>query len=145
MGVVNGDNVRIMLNYKEAVKKVLEFSRPLWPQKTALAESLGLVLARDIFSPRPLPGFDNSAVDGYAIGDPDYLASEGRTLKFEVQGEISAGRVSSKPLKKGFAMRVFTGARIPKGTWAVVMQEETSEKNGWVYLSRRPNRRSLLS
>jgi molybdopterin molybdotransferase len=76
------------------------------------------VLASNIRAPEPFPSFDNSAVDGYAVPD---LA----TMSYRLQGEIRAGDPPRQRLKSGHAFRIFTGAPIPVGTAAVVVQEHT--------------------
>ncbi len=92
-----------------------------------LEDSLGLVLAEDVFSPLPFPHFDNSAVDGYALGQPSSEAAS-----YQVKGEIPAGSFSPVRLKAGEALQIFTGAPVPKGTAAVIMQEHVERSNGHV-------------
>lgn len=86
----------------------------------------GRVLAEDIASPLPLPLFDQSAMDGYAACIPEAGATGG--TRFSVQGRLAAGDDSSvRPeLKVGEAYRVFTGAPLPPGANAVIMQEHCS-------------------
>lgn len=83
----------------------------------SLSESGGYWLAEDITSPFDLPSFDNSAMDGYAVS--------GNSDSYKLVGEIQAGDTSTKTLAEGQAMRIFTGAKIPEGATAVVMQEKT--------------------
>lgn len=89
---------------------------------TNLDNSLNRILAEDIKSTINVPGFDNSAMDGYAITIDDDNLNKSR-LSFNVVDRIIAGSVGEE-LKKGTAARIFTGAPIPKGANAVVMQEE---------------------
>ena len=78
------------------------------------------VLAEDIFSKIDVPGFDNSAMDGYAFNHADFLSNHG-ILK--AGQRIPAGYFPDK-LSKGHADRIFTGAPVPHGADTVVMQEE---------------------
>ena len=79
------------------------------------AAAPGLVLGADLHAPRPLPLGDNSAVDGYALGDG--------AGPWRVVGRAAAGHPYGAPLRPGEALRIFTGALVPGGTWAVAMQE----------------------
>ena len=125
-----------MLSYEQALKKILEHTFPLKPRLLPLRESLGLVLARDIFSPEPFPAFDNSAVDGYAVVFGP--AKKKEKLQLKVVGEIRAGEFFRKSLKPGEALRIFTGAPVPKEAGAVVMQEQVAKVNGALSLLNRP-------
>lgn len=125
-----------MLSYKQALKKVLQHVSPLKPRRLSLGESLGLVLAKNIFSPEPFPSFDNSAVDGYAVRWGTAKGKEKLWLK--VVGEIQAGDFFSGILMAGEALRIFTGAPVPKGADAVVMQEQVDRINGTLSVLNRP-------
>ena len=124
-----------MLSYQEAFEKIIENSLPLKATRVPLRESMGLTAAQDIVSPEPFPRFDNSAVDGYAVSK---IESPEKTLK--VQAEIPAGEVLKGHLKIGHAVQIFTGAPLPRGTWAVVMQEETQRANGTLRILKTPKR-----
>lgn len=78
--------------------------------------ALGRVLAEDIVSTVDVPPLDNSAMDGYALAQPDARAV------WQVEQRIAAGQVG-QALLPGTAARIFTGAPVPEGTWAVAMQE----------------------
>lgn len=84
-------------------------------------EADGRVLARDLVSELQVPPRDNSAMDGYALRCAD-LAAAGGTLR--VGQRIPAGAVADQPLALGDAARIFTGAQLPPGADAVVMQED---------------------
>ncbi len=103
---------------------------------TSLDDSIGRILAEDIRSRINVPGFDNSAMDGYTIAlDGNNLSKENQT--FNVVDRIAAGSIGNE-LKKGNAARIFTGAPIPKGANTVVMQEEceTSEDGSQITIKR---------
>jgi molybdopterin molybdotransferase len=80
------------------------------------------VVAADVIAPVDLPPFDNSAVDGYAVRHAD-LASEGET-RLVIGGRLTAGAPADNELKPCQAIRIFTGAAMPKGADTVFMQED---------------------
>lgn len=96
-----------------------------------ISDSLGMVLAEDIFSPINQPEFDNSSMDGYALASTDDLEQR----KFEVIGEIKAGGSANFNLNPGQAVRIFTGAALPDGADSIVIQEKVEAKEGYIYLT----------
>ncbi|MGC5699001.1 molybdopterin molybdotransferase MoeA [Pseudomonas sp. NFXW11] len=100
-------------------------------QCLALDQVLGRVLGADIHAPRHLPGWDNSAMDGYALRAADLPASGGCLT---LAGRIAAGQAPSSPLLPGQALRIFTGAPLPEGADAVVPQELCRVEGGHVWL-----------
>ncbi|HTI75208.1 MAG TPA: gephyrin-like molybdotransferase Glp [Mycobacterium sp.] len=91
-----------------------------------LAETLGLVLADDVVAPLSLPGFDNSAMDGYAVMADDVAgATPEQPVLLPVAEDIPAGRTDALTLKPGTAHRIMTGAPLPAGATAVVPVEVT--------------------
>ena len=110
-----------LLPVEEAIEQLLAKAPP--PPSTeviALAQALGRVTAEEVFSPLDLPGWDNSAMDGYALRAFD-VPEQGGYL--EVSGRIAAGHSSDVPLQAGQAVRIFTGAPLPHGADSVVPQE----------------------
>ena len=91
-------------------------------EAVSLDDSLGRILASDIHSTINVPGFDNSAMDGYTIALNDNQVAQ-ENLSFDVVDRIAAGSTGNE-LKIGNAARIFTGAPIPNGANTVVMQEE---------------------
>ena len=91
-------------------------------EAVSLDDSLGRILANDIHSTINVPGFDNSAMDGYTIALNDTQVAQ-ENLSFDVVDRITAGSTGND-LKIGNAARIFTGAPIPNGANTVVMQEE---------------------
>lgn len=89
-------------------------------------QALGRVLAADVFSPIDVPGADNSAMDGYALRAADGAAAG---AELAVSQRIAAGHVG-QPLVPGTAARIFTGAWLPEGADAVVMQEQCEALEG---------------
>lgn len=91
-----------------------------------LADALGLALADDVVAPLSLPGFDNSAMDGYAVLAVDVAAaSADNPVKLPVAEDIPAGRTDLLTLTPGTAHRIMTGAMLPAGATAVVPVEST--------------------
>jgi molybdopterin molybdotransferase len=99
-------------------------------ERVALRGVLGRVTSADIEAPVDLPPFDNSAVDGYAVRHAD-LKSDGDT-KLAVAGRVTAGANAAVVLKPGEAIRIFTGAAMPRGADTVFMQEDVTVDGGHV-------------
>ena len=96
------------------------------PVTLPLAETLGLALAEDVVAPLSLPGFDNSAMDGYAVmADDVAAATPEQPVLLPVAEDIPAGRTDLLTLEPGTAHRIMTGAPLPAGATAVVPVEAT--------------------
>ncbi len=110
----------------EARTQVLSAVHPLAPRKESLARAFGCVLVADLVAPISLPGWDNSAVDGYALRAGDVSsAGENNFIHLRVVSKVPAGKSSSARVEPQSCARIFTGAPIPDGADAVVMQEQT--------------------
>jgi molybdopterin molybdotransferase len=114
-----------MIDYDDAVDKILVQSKPIKPQTIGLEAALGYVLAEDVRAKSELPRFDSSAVDGYAVLASDCMYASEEPVTLKLVGTAFAGNVSKDKLRSGNAIRILTGAVVPTGTDAVVMQEET--------------------
>lgn len=99
-------------------------------QSVPLARAHGRVLARDLVAPIDLPPFANSAVDGYAVRHAD-LASAGET-RLRIAERVTAGQAAAAPLASGEAIRIFTGAPMPRDADTVFMQEDCRVEDGAV-------------
>jgi molybdopterin molybdotransferase len=110
-----------MITVEEALTRVLASAQPLAEERVALDAGYGRVLARDLSALRTQPPFANSAMDGYAVRAAD-TANAPATLT--VVGESAAGRAFDGVIGPGQAARVFTGAPMPDGADAVVVQED---------------------
>src|SRR3984893_4387689 len=98
-----------MISEEEARAKILETVRPLPPRKMSISGALDLFGAEDYFARLPLPNFDNSAMDGYAV-----IASDCKKgVRLRVIGEQPAGVDRKLRVSNGEAIRIFTGAPIP--------------------------------
>jgi molybdopterin molybdotransferase len=105
-----------LISIDEGRARVLDAVHPLDVEDAALTEALDRVVARDIASPRDVPPFDNSAMDGFAV-------RAGPPAELEVVGESRAGRPSPAEVGQGQAIRISTGAALPAGASAVVPVE----------------------
>ncbi len=106
--------------------EVLAAIRPLPPRELGLEEADGAVLAGDVTAAWPLPPFDNSAMDGYAVHAADTAAATpGQPVVLPVRGEVAAGDTGRPDLAPGTCIRIMTGALLPAGTDAVVPVEWT--------------------
>ncbi|MFH5833870.1 gephyrin-like molybdotransferase Glp [Halalkalibaculum sp. DA384] len=115
-----------MISIEEALKIVNEQDIERTVKEVSLEDAQGFWLAEEITSPFDLPSFDNSAMDGYAVS--------GISDEYEIVGEIPAGSTADHTLQPGEAMRIFTGAKVPQNTTAVVMQEKTSVEDNTLYV-----------
>src|SRR5258708_29876525 len=124
-----------LLGFEQARAILLDGVVALPGERAPLAEAAGRVLAEGLFAAESLPPFDHSAMDGYAL-DTKGLQGAGPWL-LEVAGESSAGKVAPA-LQRGAACRIFTGAAVPQGADAVVMQEHVAREGGAVRLTSQP-------
>ncbi len=130
-----------MITFEKAIEKILKHTHRLPAITISLSESLGYVLAEKIKTKEPLPRFDSSAVDGYAVRIEDFNSDSKKSLTtLPVIGEVKSGDTIIPILRKGFAIKIFTGAVVPRNAAAVVMQENTKEKNHAVKILRKPRK-----
>src|SRR6201993_2382243 len=106
-----------MISEEEAREKILETVWPLSARKLSISKSLDFFAAEDHFARLPLPAFDNSAMDGYAV----VASSCKKGQRLRVIGEQPAGHDKQLRISRGQAVRIFTGAPVPAGANAVVM------------------------
>ena len=103
-------------------------------ERVGLRGACGRVVAKDVLARGDLPPFDNSAVDGYAARHAD-LARDGDT-RLAIAGRLTAGASAELTLKPGQAIRIFTGAAMPKGADTVFMQEDVSVEGDHVVVPK---------
>jgi molybdopterin molybdotransferase len=131
-----GDPARL-LGVEAALARVLGLAAPVAEVETApLADATGRILAEDVAAPIPLPAFDHSAMDGYALCAAD-LAGEG-PWRLPVRARIAAGDGAPAPLPPGAAARIFTGAPMPDGADAVLMQEHVRRTGDAIEVDAKP-------
>jgi molybdopterin molybdotransferase len=117
-----------MISVEEALEKVLSYVEVLEAERKPILDCLGQVLAEDVYSTIDIPPLDNSAMDGYALRAEDTRgASESSPRYLVVVGEVAAGSMPTKEIRPGTAIRIMTGAPLPKGADAVVRFEDTDE------------------
>jgi molybdopterin molybdotransferase len=121
--VPSSQSLRSVQEHRDVVAALL----PATPVvRLPLARCAGLALADSVTSPLPLPPFDNSAMDGYAVRALDVAgAREDAPVELPVAEDLPAGRTDGPPLQPGTAHRIMTGAPMPPGADAVVPVERT--------------------
>jgi molybdopterin molybdotransferase len=112
-----------MPSYHEARKIILEHVAVLPAEAVPLREAVGRVLAADVAMPWDLPGWDNSAMDGFAVRSADCTGP----VTLRVTGYIPAGGVPQGPVGPGQATRIMTGAPLPPGADAIAPVEDVEE------------------
>lgn len=109
-----------MITEEQALGQILGTVQALPSRRVPIAEAVGRFVAEDCIARTPLPNFDNSAMDGYAV-----IAADCRPgTPLQVTGEQPAGLDRQLEISSGQAIRIFTGAPLPRGADAVVMQED---------------------
>jgi molybdopterin molybdotransferase len=128
-----------MISADEALAQVLGSVAPLGVERMPLRDALGRILAEEIRSNRDLPGFDNSAMDGYAVRVADVAGASERTPKrLQVMETVAAGSMPSVQVKAGEAVRIMTGAPVPRGADSIVPVERTRSSDGVVEILAEP-------
>jgi molybdopterin molybdotransferase len=124
-----------MITVDEALDKILSRIEPLGFEKVSILEALGRVIGEDIHASRDIPPFDNSGMDGYAVRSEDIQnASSYRPVRLEVIDDLPAGFIPKKDLEQGKAIRIMTGAPIPKGADTIVPVEDTKQEGQFVVI-----------
>jgi len=123
----------------EHLKRILDSIDTLPAYDQPLLEVMGLPIAEDIMAPLPLPAFDNSGMDGYAVVHHDVAsASEQRPVHLPVVVEIAAGAATIMAMSPGTAVRIMTGAPVPQGCDAIVPVEWTDGGTSAVVIVQAP-------
>lgn len=116
----------------EAWALIADRAEPLEARELPLGEAVGRVLARSVASPIDVPGFDRSAMDGWALRSADTVEPPAR---LRVVGEVPAGAAGQVTVGPGEAARIFTGGAIPAGADAVEQQERVTAHGGGIELA----------
>ena len=119
-----------LLPVAEALARCLDLARPLTTETVALRHASGRVMTEAALARRDQPPFDASAMDGYAVAGSASIGA-----RFRIIGEAGAGHGFAGALDPGQALRIFTGAPVPAGATAVVMQENTRREGDDVVIT----------
>lgn len=133
-----GDAAPGLLGLDAAIARGVGLAAPVPEVETLrLGEVIGRVLAEAVPSPHPLPPFDAAAMDGYALASAD-LSGEG-PWHLPLAGRVPAGTAEAPARPAGTALRILTGAPVPAGCDAVVMQEHVTRDGAAILVDRRPD------
>ncbi|GAG71525.1 unnamed protein product, partial [marine sediment metagenome] len=117
-----------MIGVEQALNKILNYVHVLEDEQSPILDCLGQVLAEDVYSSINVPPLDNSAMDGYAVQSRDTRGASRESPRFlRVIDTVSAGSIAECEVEPGTAVRIMTGAPIPKGADSVVIFEDTDE------------------
>ena len=130
-----------LVSVEAHLERILTAVDPLPAFDQPLMEAFGLVAAEDVHASVALPGFDNSAMDGYAVAHDDVSTASSETpVHLPVVGEIGAGQGSLLAMSPGTAVKIMTGAPVPAGADSVVPYEWTDHGVANVVISQAPDR-----
>ena len=124
-----------MVTVEEGKKRIFNNTVLLNSERKAVLNAVGYVLSEDVQAGFSLPSFRQSSMDGYAVLHTDITEVN---VVLPVVGESKAGKSEKFVMKPGTAIRIFTGAPVPDGATAVIMQEHTSVENGNVIINEYP-------
>lgn len=125
------------LSLESALIQALDATKPVTEHESVpLSHALGRITAINISATEDVPPWDNSAMDGFAIRTCDLHDFSALTI----QGTVTAGMTPSETLKQGHAIRIMTGAPVPRGADAVVMVENTSVSDSSVAINAFPGK-----
>ncbi|MCK5654269.1 MAG: molybdopterin molybdotransferase MoeA [Dehalococcoidia bacterium] len=117
-----------MISVEEALEKVLSYVPVLDGEEKPILQCLGQVLNEDVYSAIDVPPRDNSAMDGYAVRAEDVVgATPSSPVFLDVIGEVKAGDIPKEEVGALTALRIMTGAPLPRGADSVVQFENTDE------------------
>jgi molybdopterin molybdotransferase len=115
-----------MLTVSQASDRILAEIRELDIESVPLRKALGRVSAEEITAAVTMPPWSNSSMDGYAVRSADIEpVMKGEPVKLRVVATVAAGEFAPRPLKRGEAMRIMTGAPVPEGADSVIRKEHT--------------------
>jgi molybdopterin molybdotransferase len=130
-----------MISVDEALEIILGTIQVLGLERVDILDSLGRVLGEDVHAPYNIPPWDNSAMDGYAVIHKDIEgASRQNPAVLTVVADLPAGYTAQRGISRGEAIRIMTGAPIPKGCDTVVMVEDTQAEQDRVKIFNAPAR-----
>ena len=119
-----------LLSLDEAINKIKSSFHKISNEDIFLKDALGRCLAKPIISEIDNPKYDVSSMDGYAVNYKDFIkVKDGSIKKFKIVGESSAGVPYSNKINTQETVRIFTGAKLPKGSNTVIIQEDVKVLN----------------
>ncbi len=122
-----------MIGYPDALAQVISRARAMPVESVPIHRALGQVLAGDVVAPFPIPPFSSSAADGYAVRLRDVAGATAKhPVTLRLAAEVQAGDPAPARLKPVQAIRIYTGAPVPPGVDAIVMQERVQRSGGFV-------------
>jgi molybdopterin molybdotransferase len=128
-----------MISADEALAQVIGSVSALGVERVSIRDAMGRILAEEIRSSRDIPGFDNSAMDGYAVRAADVAAAGERNPKrLRVTETVAAGSMPTLVVGSGEAARIMTGAPVPQGADSIVPVERTRSSDGMVEILAEP-------
>ncbi|MEO7146752.1 MAG: gephyrin-like molybdotransferase Glp [Terrimesophilobacter sp.] len=127
------------ISIEEHLSHILANVTPRPPELLPLAQTLGLVLAKEVRARVDVPGFDNSAMDGYALRNADASsATADNPVSLTVVADLPAGSAENPRLGAGEAARIMTGASVPDDADCIVPIEDTDQGTDIVVIFRAP-------
>jgi len=126
-----------MISVEDARVLIAQHVSPCTAIRSSLAEAHRRVLAEPVVASAAMPAFDRSAMDGYALHGDDPAE------RFRIVAEIEAGSMSERAIDPGECARIFTGAAIPPGATAVLMQEHARRDGEWMIPTSRPRETNI--
>ena len=126
----------IMISFDQALAKILRHATPLSRETVRLTDATGRFLAESIIAAEAAPRFDQSNMDGFGVRLAEVRrAGRGSPIRLPVSQIVAAGGPMPSPLQKGTAVKVFTGAPLPRGVEAVIMKEFCVEQGAHVLVT----------
>ena len=123
------------ISVKEAINLILENSKLLSTEKVFLSEATGRVIAEDIVASYNIPPYNNSAMDGFALKYEDTKgAKKNSPVKLKIVGTIAAGSLFEGEIKRGEAVKIMTGGKIPEGANCVARKEITTQEKDELFI-----------
>ncbi len=122
-----------MLTVEQALEQILARAQRVETERVDVRAARGRVLAEPVVSPREIPPWPNSSMDGYAVRAAD---TAGAPVSLVVVDRIAAGGLPTRPVGPGETVRIFTGGPLPEGADAIVPQEDVDGDGGQVRIPR---------
>ena len=129
-----------MISFEHALSKLLFLANKIDVEEVNLEEAYSRILANDAISSRDQPPFDASSMDGYALKKIDKLPNK----KLLVVGKVAAGKSFKGTIKKGEAVRIFTGAPVPSGANSILIQEDAEELDNFIKIRQKVEKNDFI-